>query len=233
MIKRRLKIAVDILMVFGFLLLMEYHLLPEVIHEWLGISVFVLFAVHNALNYKWFLRLFRGRYTAMRMVRTVLNFLLFASMLLCVIGALFVSREVFAGLNLRSGMIGRILHMKASAWTFVFICFHLGFHLTGGRIKKRLKISGNRIVKWILRGIVLIASVYGIVVFMQRGFYEELFIPEVFKGNFTEKNPAAAFIFFIQTMAMAIPFISLAYYMKKLGFTIQKLNKEKQSEKAI
>lgn len=54
MAKRIIKIAVDVAMFVLFLLLMEYHLLPDVAHEWLGISVFILFIAHNALNYKWY-----------------------------------------------------------------------------------------------------------------------------------------------------------------------------------
>lgn len=94
MAKRIIKIAVDVAMFVLFLLLMEYHLLPDVAHEWLGISVFVLFIAHNALNYKWYTVLFKGKYSAMRTIQTVLNLLLMITMLLCVISALFVSREV-------------------------------------------------------------------------------------------------------------------------------------------
>lgn len=104
MAKRIIKIAVDVAMLVLFLLLMEYHLLPDVVHEWLGISVFVLFVAHNALNYKWYAVLFKGKYSAMRIIHTVLNFLLMIMMLLCMISALFVSKEVFAGLNLQAGM---------------------------------------------------------------------------------------------------------------------------------
>ena len=75
-VKKVIKIAVDAVMFVLFLLLMEYHLLPKDVHEWLGISVFVLFIAHNALNYKWYAVLFKGKYTALRIVQTVVNFLL-------------------------------------------------------------------------------------------------------------------------------------------------------------
>ena len=199
MAKRIIKIAVDVAMLVLFLLLMEYHLLPDVVHEWLGISVFVLFVAHNALNYKWYAVLFKGKYSAMRIIHTVLNFLLMIMMLLCMISALFVSKEVFAGLNLQAGMFGRTLHMKASAWTFIIMSVHLGLHFemfVGMTKRLNLPVSLKTIMKWILRIDVFAAAVYGIVVFVQRSFYEELFVSEVFRGNFDEKTAFVVFAFF-------------------------------------
>lgn len=234
MAKRMIKIAVDIAMFVLFLLLMEYHLLLDVAHEWLGISVFVLFIAHNALNYKWYTVLFKGKFSTMRTIQTVLNLLLMITMLLCVISALFVSREVFAGLNLQAGMFGRTLHMKGSAWTFILMSVHLGLHFgmfVGMTKRFNLPERFKTIIKWALRIIVLAIAVYGIVVFVQRGFYEELFVVEVFRGNFDEKTALVAFAFFLQTAAMSVTFVSVAYYAKKLGLFIKKIRKEKGNEK--
>lgn len=234
MAKKIIKIAVDAAMFVLFLLLMEYHLLPDVTHEWLGISVFFLFVVHNALNYKWYAVLFKGKYPIMRIIQTMLNFLLIITMLLCMISALFVSRELFAGLNLQAGMFGRTLHMKASAWTFILMSVHLGLHFgmfVGLAKRFNLTFLFRRIMKWVLRIAVLAVAVYGIVVFVQRGFYEELFVAEVFRGNFDEKTALVAFTFFFQTAAMSVTFASIAYYAKKLGLFIKKIRKEKQNEK--
>lgn len=234
MAKKIIKIAVDVAMFVLFLLLMEYHLLPDVTHEWLGISVFVLFVVHNALNYKWYAVMFKGKHSVMRIIQTMLNFLLIITMLLCMISALFVSRELFAGLNLQAGMFGRTFHMKASSWTFILMSVHLGLHFgmfVGLAKRFNLTFLFRRIMKWVLRIAVLAVSVYGIVVFAQRGFYEELFVAEVFRGNFDEKTALVAFTFFLQTVAMSVTFVSIAYYAKKLGLCIKKTRKEKRNEK--
>ena len=93
-------------------------------------------------------------------------------------------RSVFAGLNLQAGMFGRTLHMKASAWTFILMSVHLGlyFGMFVGMTKRfKLPERFKTIIKWALRIIVLAIAVYGIVVFVQRGFYEELFVVEVFR----------------------------------------------------
>ncbi|MDE6868255.1 MAG: DUF4405 domain-containing protein [Clostridia bacterium] len=233
-VKKIIKIAVDVAMFVLFLLLMEYHLLPEATHEWLGIAVFILFIAHNALNYKWYSVLFKGKYTAIRIVQTSLNFLLIIGMLLCMISALFVSREVFAGMNLQAGMVGRTLHMKATAWTFILMSVHLGLHwsmFVGMAKRIKLSVLTATVIKWILRAVVLGIAVYGIVVFVQRGFYEELFVAEVFRGNIDEKTALVAFTFFLQTLAMSVSVVSIAYYVKKLSLYIKKIRKERHNEK--
>ena len=80
-IKQIIKIIVDASMIVLFLLLMEEHLIPDGTHEWLGISLFVLFIAHNVLNYKWYKALFKGRYNAVRIVQTVVNALLMIVMI--------------------------------------------------------------------------------------------------------------------------------------------------------
>ena len=158
MIDKTVKIIVDAAMFVLFLLLMEYHLLPKDVHEWLGISVFVLFLAHNALNYKWYVVLFKGRYTAMRIVQTVVNFLLWIAMIGCIVSSILISGTVFAWMNVNGAMTGRSLHLIATAWSFVLMSIHLGLHwgsFVG--MAKRIKIPQlvGMILKWTLRVVVL------------------------------------------------------------------------------
>lgn len=231
MVKRIVKKCIDLIMFVLFLLLMEYHLLPKDVHEWLGISVFVLFLAHNALNYKWYAVLFKGRYTAMRIVQTVVNFLLWISMIGCIVSSILISGTVFAWMNVNGAMTGRSLHLIATAWSFVLMSIHLGLHWSSFvGMAKRIKIPQivGTIVKWALRVVVLGIAVYGIVVFVQRTFYEELLLLTEFK--FFDYD-TSRFVYFLQTIAMSVTFISITYYLKKLGIFIKKIRKEKQNEK--
>ena len=91
---RRIKgvrITLDAAMYLLFLLLMERHLLSSALHEWFGISLFVLFIAHTVLNYKWYASLFKGKYTGLRIRRTVCDFLLLIATLLCMVSSLFIS----------------------------------------------------------------------------------------------------------------------------------------------
>ena len=47
-----MKRSIDVAMYILFLLLMGQCVLRGAVHEWLGISMGILFLVHNALNYK-------------------------------------------------------------------------------------------------------------------------------------------------------------------------------------
>ena len=114
--KQILKIAVDIAMTVLFIVLMAYHVTGNKLHEWLGATLFLLFIIHHILNLKWYGGIFKGKYTASRVLMTAIHFLLFASMAGMMISGVLLSREVFGFLNLRAGMFGRRLHMVSTAW---------------------------------------------------------------------------------------------------------------------
>ena len=133
-------------------------------------------------------------------------------------------------MNLSGAEAGRQLHMITTSWSFVLMSVHLGLHFAqfvamGKKVK--LPTVAKEVIKWVLRVVVLAVSVYGIIVFVQRSFYEELFLLTMFKNFNYDKN---AFVYMLETLSMAIVFISVAYYAKKLGLTIKIIRKEKQNE---
>ena len=224
---RIIKIIVDLAMYILFLLLMEEHLIPDGTHEWLGISLFVLFILHNALNYKWYAVLFKGRYTALRIVQTVIDFMLMITMIGCIVSSILISGTVLAWMHASGADFGRRLHMISTAWAFVLMSVHLGLHFAmfvGMARKVNMPPLAKTIIKWVLRVVVLGVSAFGIYVFIQRAFYEELFLLTAFKFFDYEKT---AFVYLIETAAMSILFVSMAYYLKKLGLTIKMKNANK------
>ena len=68
-----LKIFVDFAMLACFLFLFALPATGVFTHEVLGSFLFVLFLLHNALNYRWYKALFKGRYGAERISRTSVN----------------------------------------------------------------------------------------------------------------------------------------------------------------
>ena len=75
--KRNIKMATDLVMTMLLPVLMAYSLVGEAIHEWLGIVMFLLFIVHQALNRQWYKNLFRG-FTEYMFLRTQFVFYDFA-----------------------------------------------------------------------------------------------------------------------------------------------------------
>ena len=126
--KQIIKIFVDVVMTGLFIVLMAYHITGNTVHEWLGISLFVLFILHHILNIGWYKTVFRGRYSPMRIFMLVLNCLLFIAMLGMMVSGIMLSREVFGFLHLRAGMFGRRLHMVSTAWGYLLMSMHLGMH---------------------------------------------------------------------------------------------------------
>ena len=227
---RIIKIIIDLSMYVLFLLLMEEHLIPNGTHEWLGISLFLLFILHNALNYKWYGALFKGKYTAMRIVQTAVNFLLMIAMIGCIVSAMLISGTVFAWMNLSGTEFGRHLHMISTAWVFILMSIHLGLHFSAfvamaGKIK--MPPLAKTIIKWILRVVVLCISIFGLYIFIQRAFYEELFLLTAFKFFDYEKS---AFVYLIETAAMSILFVSITYYLKKLGILAKRTHITKEKD---
>ena len=56
----KLKRVVDVMMTAALLFLMGYQFWGEKAHEWVGAGIFVLFAAHHALNWRWYKSLFHN-----------------------------------------------------------------------------------------------------------------------------------------------------------------------------
>lgn len=216
-----IRIIVDITMTVLFMLLMGYHLFENKVHEWLGVTLFILFISHNALNYKWYKTLFKGRYAAVRIIRNVINFVLIVFMVLAMISGIMLSREVFGFLNITAGMTGRRLHMISTAWLYLFMAMHLGLHwgtvvgatrkLVGKAVKKTLTPT---LIGQIIYGVIVAGlSGYGIYACIQRQLFDRMFLlMEYAFFDFTEPPV----FFFMDYLAILIAFAAVAFYLSKL-----------------
>jgi len=135
--RTKLKRIVDLGMTLFLLLLMAYARIGEACHEVLGCTMFALMAAHIALNFSWYRSLGKGRYSAFRVVQTVLDFLILGSMLTSLASGIRLSRHVFEPLGLTYNIsVARIAHLLASHWGFCLMSIHLGMHwsvLASGR----------------------------------------------------------------------------------------------------
>ena len=227
--KQILKMIIDIAMTVLFLVLMAYHVTGNSLHEWLGVTLFLLFIVHHVLNRKWYKGLFKGKYTASRVLMAAVNFLLFAAMVGMMISGMMLSREVFGFLDLRAGMFGRRLHMVSTAWGFCLMAAHIGLHwgMVVGMAKKIL-VNG----KWagiVARGIAVLLAVYGIYAFISRQIGERMLL--LMEYAFFDYGEPAVF-FFADYVCILILFAALSYYLTHLlGGFAKLLRKKKRSVK--
>lgn len=213
-----IKVCVDAAMSVLFLLLMGYHLLDGATHEWLGVSLFILFLAHNGLNYKWYLSLFKGKYGAVRIVQTVINVLLCAAMICCIVSSMCISAYAFTWTHTNM-MMGRKLHLGATVWAFLLMSLHLGFHWSYfiGMAKKIAKPSEkvSAILKWVFRALVLMVCLYAATVFMSRGYFADMSFTVEFKFiSEVDYNKSVAQYFFESLSIMAL-ITTVGYYLKK------------------
>lgn len=123
------KIAVDILMTLGLLLLMSYELVGDASHEWIGMGMFLLFVCHHILNRKWTGSVTRGRYTPLRVIQTILVVLLLLSMIGSMVSGIVLSNYVFKFVKIKGvANLARNIHMLCAYWGFLLMSVHLGFH---------------------------------------------------------------------------------------------------------
>ena len=209
------KIIVDFAMTVLFLMLMGYHLFENFQHEWMGASVFILFLAHNALNWKWYKNLFKGKYGAVRVLQTVVNALLWVVMICNIASALMLSRDGFYEWGLMNAGIGRRLHMISTVWTFLLISFHLGLHwqIFIGMAKKIAKpsVKAALILKWVFRAVALTICICGIVSFVGRRLWNEMFLLVEFKFMDYSESPVK---FFAEHLAVLGLFTAIGHYVK-------------------
>ena len=79
--KLKVKMGIDLLMTALLLCLMAYQITGQEFHEWFGAGMLILFIVHNILNIRWYGNLFKGEYTLLRTMQTLINISVLISML--------------------------------------------------------------------------------------------------------------------------------------------------------
>lgn len=211
-----IKRSVDVAMYILFLLLMGQCVLRGVVHEWMGISVGILFLVHNALNYKWYRTLFKGEYNAIRTVQLVVNVLLLLAMLICMTGGVLISQHIFAVHNGNAIEFGRHLHLVATAWGFILMSVHLGLHWSiFSAIAKKIQADEKekKVIHIICCVLVAFLCAYGLYQFADRRFWEELFHLIDYQKEYDYSKTLLPY--FAQSAALSVPFITMAYYVKK------------------
>ena len=115
------------------------------VHEILGVSLFVLWATHIALNRRWYGSVLKGAYRPLRIMQTAVNCGILVCALFLMISGIMLSQHVFAFLGIGFGAnFVRIAHMLASHWYFLFMSLHIGLH--AGMISRQIAAKHKRSV---------------------------------------------------------------------------------------
>lgn len=219
--KQIAKIIVDVLMSVGLLLLMPYSILGEAAHEWVGTAMFALFITHHILNGKWHAGVFKGKHTAFRVLQTALAVLVLVSMLGSMASGAVLSGYAFKWVIICGlSAIERTAHMLCAYWGFVLMSLHLGLHwnvMLGMARKLTKKPSSAR--KWLLRGIAVLISGYGVYAFIKRGLAGYMFLKNHF-AFFDFEEPIMLFL--LDYLAVMALFVCAGHYISALIVKIGK-----------
>ena len=197
-------------------LLMAYSLVGEAAHEYLGIGMFLLFVIHHILNIAWWKNLFRGKYAPIRIVGTVLNFVLVIIMLALPISGMILSRHVFRFLHFGGTSTARTVHLLASYWGLVLMSFHAGMHgnVMMGMFRKAANMQQpSKIRTWSLRVIALLLAACGVHAFVKNKISSYLFLQTQFVFiDFSQ--PVIQSL--LEYCAITVLFIVAGYYAAKV-----------------
>lgn len=218
---KRIKTVVNILMTLLLMVVMAYHYTGPMWHEITGTAMFVLFIVHNALNYRWYKSLAKGRYNAARVFMLVTNCLLIADILLLMLSGISMSFYVFKFLpDSVSIPSARSIHLIASYAGFLLISFHIGLHIRGvfGKICNKIKLfsekqKGLGFIRVLFVLSVAAACFYGVYALKERNFWGYISGSSMFAFFDYEELPLW---FFLDYAAIMFLFVMSAFLLQKL-----------------
>ena len=123
----KIRLPLDIMMTLVSIVLMGGNFLfpAEIVHEILGVALFVLWTIHIILNRRWYASLaqasklitstnandrrsygaiFKGKYNPYRIMQTVINCGILICTIFLMISGIILSNQLFTFLNIQSGL---------------------------------------------------------------------------------------------------------------------------------
>lgn len=207
------KLSVDIAMTALFFIMLSYQLTEDTMHETIGVIVFVLFIVHHFLNRNWYKALVKGRYTVVRIIRTIVNMLLLAAILGIMISSLSISQVVIPFSKWIDIPYAREIHMFCAYWAFILIAVHIGLHwsiIIGMVCKKSKEKEPGFWKNWSAKIAAVFIALYGIYAFVKREIGSYLLLHNSFA--FWDFEEWAGW-FFIDLFAVMGLCVFLTYYI--------------------
>lgn len=188
--KRFAKIVVDVLMFAGFLYLLSYGTVRDLVnHAYIGIFLFVLFFIHHGLNFWFYKTLRKGKWNGRRIALNITDWLLFALMVTMGVSSVLMSGYVFEWSPFETTQGYRELHLISCSWGFMVMLIHLGFHLD---IKfKKLETRCKKWQKIFLFAIYAILIATGIYCFVESELYVYMFNTGAWKKAASSSTIAA------------------------------------------
>ena len=202
------RLVLDFCLPVLYLILFGERVTGGVAHEIIGIILLLLLIAHNALNFRWYKGLSKGRHDILRIIGTIIDFLLIIFMILLAVSAVMISQELFSVLNFGNFFDGRLIHTFAASWGLLLIGIHLGLHwrMVLSAVNKLTKRQGGK-VTWILRVLAILICAFGIYSFIALKIYAKLFL----LGSYSSGN-AEWYVLYPELFAIVVLFSAMGHY---------------------
>jgi hypothetical protein len=213
------RIIIDLAMTVLLLCAFAYRITGDTAHEWIGVSVFVLFTTHNIINRKWYKTIFKGAYTMRRVIMTAVNLSLALTMVTLITTGFLHSRTVLAFLHLSGGIALRQIHTTAAYWGFLLIAVHIGLHwgMFINAAKNMIGITTkNRVRTVIVRLLTFLIVIAGVWWSFDRDMFSKLF--QGFSFDYWPEERPAILFFAINLSIMGVYIFVTYYAFKFLGW---------------
>ena len=225
----KIRLPLDITMTVLSIILMggNFLFLADLVHEILGVALFVLWGVHIFLNRRWYASLaqasklitstnandrrsydaiFRGKYNPYRVMQTFNNCGILICTIFLMISGIILSKHLFTFLNIQGELgFARIAHLLASHWYYLFMSLHIGLHM--GRLFQ------NIVAKILPRILLALTCLYGLYAFIARGVWKYLVLKQQFFFFDLERG---YILFAMDYISIIILFATISHFIAKL-----------------
>ena len=219
---QRLRMIINITMTILSIILMGGNFLfpADLVHEILGVGLFVLWVAHIILNRHWFGAIFRGNYNPYRVMQAIINCCILIFTIFLMISGIILSNHIFTFLNIQGGLgFARIAHLLASHWYYLFMSLHIGLHVGMIFGNKGTSTSagpstgsGTTRAAIIPRIPLALACIYGLYAFIARGVWKYLILRQQFFFFDLERG---YILFAIDYISIIILFATLSHLLAK------------------
>ena len=204
----KIRLPLDIMMTLVSIVLMGGNFLfpAEIVHEILGVGLFVLWGVHIALNRLWYGGIFKGKYNPYRVMQTFINCGILICTIFLMISGIILSNQLFTFLNIQSGLgFARIAHLISSHWYYLFMSLHIGLHMG--------QLFQNVAAKILPRILLVLTSLYGVYAFIIRGVWKYLVLKQQF---FFFDLKRGYILFAMDYISIIMLFATISHFIAKL-----------------
>lgn len=178
-------------------------------------AMFLLVIGHHVLNRRWTGNITKGKYTAHRILQTVIVALLALTMIGSMVSGILLSNYIFRFVRIEGvANMARNIHILCAYWGFLLMAVHLGLHWN-----MMLRILERALpMKGIAKILGLLIAVYGGYAFYKREIVNYLFL----RSHFVFFGPEESLgVFLLDYIAMMGMIVFITYYGCRLAERIK------------